>query len=90
MYSMLPVPVQPLLIPLNYVLPYVLPYFYFFLSEIVEHTQCNEDTCMHGGICIEQVGGFKCKCDNGYKGQRCEGTDLFILLNRYMKRKCDQ
>ena len=44
-----------------------------FLSYL-EHTQCNEDTCLHGGICIEQVGGFKCKCDNGYKGQRCEGN----------------
>lgn len=39
----------------------------------LEHTQCNDNTCMHGGICIEQVGGFKCKCDNGYKGKRCDG-----------------
>ena len=38
-----------------------------------EHTQCNDDTCLHGGICIEEVGGFKCKCDQGFKGARCEG-----------------
>ena len=40
---------------------------------VIEHTRCNENTCMHNGICIEKIGGFRCRCEKGYKGQRCEG-----------------
>ena len=27
---------------------------------------------MHGGICHEDIESFKCKCEDGYKGLRCE------------------
>ena len=60
----------------------------FSILFSTEHTQCNDDTCLHGGLCIEQVGGFKCKCDIGYRGKRCQGKIQFFMS--FPKRKIYQ
>ena len=40
-----------------------------FLTDIDD---CRPDSCNKRGKCIDRVAGFDCKCDDGFKGDRCE------------------
>lgn len=31
--------------------------------------ECKEDPCQNGGVCIDQVGSYYCKCLPGYEGK---------------------
>ncbi|WAR30104.1 FBP1-like protein [Mya arenaria] len=38
----------------------------------VEIIECQNDSCLNGGICKDLVNGFKCLCKHGYSGSQCE------------------
>ena len=39
------------------------------------------DWCAHGGHCTNNDGGFSCDCEStGYKDDRCQTGNLFIIL----------
>lgn len=40
-----------------------------FLSDINE---CNMNMCMNGGTCVDTIGSYYCKCDQGWEGVQCE------------------
>ena len=40
-----------------------------FLSDIDE---CEQSPCRNGGKCTDQVNGYICTCNKGYKGVNCE------------------
>ena len=33
-------------------------------------TQCHSDSCNYHGVCVEMWAEFKCRCDDGYEGDR--------------------
>lgn len=36
-----------------------------------EYNECESNPCMNGGQCIDQIGGYECKCTRGYTGNQC-------------------
>lgn len=47
---------------------------------------CKPNPCSHHATCVETLNGFKCICEEGYKGVRCKGnvvTHLLLLRNKY-------
>lgn len=33
---------------------------------------CTSSPCLNGGTCVQEVGGYTCKCPSGYTGPNCE------------------
>ena len=36
--------------------------------------------CKNGATCVNNVGGYRCLCAPGYKGQHCEQGSKIILI----------
>ena len=36
--------------------------------------ECQPNPCNNGGTCSPTPGGYECYCEDGYKGDSCEGT----------------
>ncbi|XP_025895707.1 fibropellin-3-like [Nothoprocta perdicaria] len=34
--------------------------------------ECETLPCLHGGSCINRLGGYQCSCPPGFTGERCE------------------
>jgi hypothetical protein len=30
--------------------------------------ECKEDPCQNGGMCVDEIGSYHCKCPLGYEG----------------------
>ena len=41
-----------------------------FLSSDIN--ECDNNTCMNGATCVDEVNGYNCTCAVGYTGDRCE------------------
>ena len=39
---------------------------------LTDFDECHSSPCENGGTCVDQVNGFICLCDDGYKGAQCE------------------
>lgn len=37
-----------------------------------EYNECESNPCLNDGECIDQIGGYDCKCSKGYLGNRCQ------------------
>lgn len=37
-----------------------------------EYNECESNPCLNDGECIDQIGGYECKCSKGYIGNRCQ------------------
>lgn len=48
----------------------LVPYLFFDFSE---HSFCKPNPCSHHATCVETLNGFKCICEEGYKGVQCKG-----------------
>ena len=44
----------------------------FDYTLIPDGTECSPNPCRNGGICIERIAAFTCRCPSGYVGERCE------------------
>lgn len=33
---------------------------------------CKDNKCQHGGMCIDDINGYHCKCAPGYVGDYCD------------------
>ena len=38
------------------------------------------EPCQNGGICTDNVNDYICLCDDGYKGENCEGKFIVYML----------
>ncbi|CAH3025002.1 unnamed protein product, partial [Porites evermanni] len=47
----------------------VINYTSMFLSDI---DNCVHHTCLNGGSCVDGVNNYTCRCNAGFKGDRCE------------------
>lgn len=43
-------------------------YCFFLVTDIDE---CLTVTCLNGGTCINEIGGFRCDCPPGFRGDTC-------------------
>ena len=43
---------------------------FFYLKD---HSFCQPNPCSHHSTCVETLNGFKCICEEGYKGVQCKG-----------------
>ena len=42
--------------------------------------ECLSVTCLNGGTCINEIGGFRCECPPGFRGDTCGiGNDTPII-----------
>lgn len=41
--------------------------------------ECNMNMCMNGGTCVDTIGSYYCKCDQGWEGVQCEISQYFCL-----------
>jgi len=48
-------------------------------SLIADKDACTSYPCAHGGACSMNGHNFKCKCQPGNHGSRCEGAELPFL-----------
>lgn len=39
---------------------------------------CSSAPCLNGGLCVEEVGGFRCDCTMAYAGYLCEWDALLL------------
>ena len=50
----------------------------FFIFS--EQNFCKPNPCFHHATCVETLNGFKCICEEGYKGERCKGIILASIV----------
>lgn len=53
----------------------------FLCDEALNYCQLNPDTCKNGGKCsslTQEDGFYKCECPAGYKGERCDRTNMTL------------
>ena len=68
-----------------------MPGILFTLNKDLDECKTNIHTCDKNAICINQVGGYKCRCRDGYdhlnNGRLClkTGTIIFLLILRPQK-----
>lgn len=41
----------------------------------VDVNECVKSPCRNGGVCVNSMGGFQCRCNPGFTGDLCE-TDI--------------
>ena len=46
--------------------------FLLFLRVLLDAAECQSSPCMHGGVCNDDVNGYRCFCADGYTGVHCE------------------
>ena len=52
---------------------------FFIFSDINE---CENVTCQHGSVCVDEFNGFYCNCTTGYDGPYCEnGKDQICFYS---------
>ena len=55
----------------------------FFL--ITDTDECSSNLCLNGGVCVDGVNGYTCRCLLGYEGGRC-GTSKFVSCGHVAQR----
>lgn len=45
--------------------------------------ECESESCLNGGTCIDMINGFKCVCAIGFTGSRCQ-----INIDDCMSQPC--
>lgn len=43
------------------------------MAIVSDRAFCSPNPCEHGGTCVETLQGYKCVCQDGYKGDSCKG-----------------
>ena len=49
-----------------------MPKFVIMFSHFTDINECDPNPCLHSGVCLDKINGFKCVCKLGYTGQNCE------------------
>ena len=49
-------------------------YFDLFFLDIDE---CKSTPCLNGGLCVDGINSYTCKCKENYMGKNCE-TSKFV------------
>ena len=51
------------------------------LCNVLGSSSCRASPCKNGGSCTETLGGYVCKCRDGYTGKNCNvGMSQLICL----------
>ena len=48
-----------------------------FLSDI---DNCVNHRCLNGGSCVDGVNNYTCRCNAGFKGDRCETSKIYDIF----------
>nr|XP_029710054.1 fibropellin-1-like [Aedes albopictus] len=51
-----------------------------------EYNECESNPCINGGQCIDNIGGFSCKCTRGYTGKRCHIKVVLLSSRQFVVR----
>lgn len=51
------------------------------ISCEIDINECESNPCHNNGICIDQLGAFKCNCTDDYEGDMCERLKLVTCDN---------
>lgn len=50
-----------------------------YLAFLLDINECNMNMCMNGGTCVDTIGSYYCKCDQGWEGVQCEISQYHCL-----------
>lgn len=51
-----------------------------YLAFLLDINECNMNMCMNGGTCVDTIGSYYCKCDQGWEGVQCEISQYPCLI----------
>jgi Notch-like protein len=51
---------------------YSYPFSVLFSLKYLDIDDCENQSCMHDGTCIDKVNNYTCQCIPGYTGVNCE------------------
>ena len=58
---------------------------------ISDYDECSSNPCLNGGVCNNLVKRYKCDCNNGWEGNRCQwGRYTVVTLTAVQYRISDQ
>ncbi|CAL8280990.1 unnamed protein product [Lota lota] len=48
----------------------------------IDVDECASNPCMHGGLCLDQLAGWECVCEQNYSGAHCQMdvSDFYLYL----------
>lgn len=53
----------------------------FYVLKFSDIDECLTVSCLNGGTCINEIGGFRCECPSGYRGDTCGIGETMVSLN---------
>ncbi len=53
------------------------------ILSALDINECDPSPCQNGGVCIDNVNSYTCKCPRGFMGTDCETSKYFgVILDR--------
>ena len=69
----------------KHVFYFTLFYFYFILlfihlNNLEASNPCESNPCANGGTCVQEGDSFRCECQGGFTGPRCQSRLIFFFF----------
>ena len=55
---------------------------HLFLAIDTNECILNPFICLHGGMCINTEGGYRCECADGWGGKNCDEGESVIIVTK--------
>ena len=53
------------------------------ISFVVDINECEPLPCKNGGVCVDGVNAYSCKCPGGFIGTDCETSKLYMGYSEF-------